>query len=1120
MILQFRRLHFILYLIFSFCLVSISYSASNDNFSSAFSIDGSTGSVTWDNVGATSEDDEPNHAGVAYDSEDDSSSVWWYWEASCSGEMTLDTSGSDFNTVLAVYTGSDIEYLTEVVSNDDCESEQVSCVTFTAEEGVVYRIAVDGYQAAQGNGVLNWNFISSSPPANDNFDDAILLTGISGSTTGNNQCSTAESGEPIHLDKSNGNSVWWYWTAPSSTNMTFSTDGSSFDTLLTVYTGSSVDALTEVGFNDDCDNASGSCVTFAAEKDAVYRIAVDGFKGSAGDIVLNWENVHPSNDNFEDADQIKASTGSATWNNEGATNEAGEPNHAGAAYDAENNSSSVWWYWEAPCSGDMTLDTSGSDFNTVLAVYTGSNVDGLTEVVSNDDCESEPESCVTFAVEDGVIYKIAIDGYQGLEGNGVLNWNFASSSSPPNDNFEDAILIEGISDSTTGSNECSTTESGEPNHAGSSAGHSVWWYWTSSYSGEMTFSTTGSDINTVLAVYTGSSVDDLTEVASSDEQCDEEVSGSCVDFTAEPGVTYRIAVDGDRGNIVLNWSIDFNDDFDDADSINGSTGSVTWNNVGATNEDGEPNHAGAAYDAENNSSSLWWYWEASCSGDMTLNTTGSDFNTVLAVYTGSSVDDLTEVVSNDDCESEPESCVTFAAEEGIVYRIAADGYQGEQGNGVLNWNFVSSSPPPPNDNFADAILLDGISGSTTGNNRCSTAESGEPNHAGSSVGNSVWWYWTSSYSGEITFNTSGSDFDTLLAVYKGSSVDGLTEVASSDDCNGEEGSCVTFEVDASVVYRIAVDGFKGKAGNIDLNWEGNNAPTADAGPDQTVIPGITVTLDGTNSSDAGGSIASYLWTQTGGTTVTLSDATSSQSSFTAPSVSSEETLTFELTVTDNEGLSGTDSVNIHVSDTCSYALSSPSQLFTSSGGTGTISITAPEGCEWTAWESLKWINITSSKSGTGSGVITYTVASTTSTSTVAGTINIADKAFTVTRNGVIHLPDLKAISVSSPDTAKNGKTVTIKTVIKNAGKKNAAASSVQFYLSANNNSSTIDGDTLLATKSVKGLSKKQSRIVKYNWKVNATAGTYYIKVLCDSDNAIDELNENNNIKASNKIKVK
>jgi len=81
----------------------------------------------------------------------------------------------------------------------------------------------------------------------------------------------------------------------------------------------------------------------------------------------------------------------------------------------------------------------------------------------------------------------------------------------------------------------------------------------------------------------------------------------------------------------------------------------------------------------------------------------------------------------------------------------------------------------------------------------------------------------------------------------------------------------------------------------------NASPVANAGAAQSVASGAAVVLNGTASSDSDGSIASYAWTQTGGTAVTLSSSASAQPSFTAPQVVAISTLTFSLVVTDNRG---------------------------------------------------------------------------------------------------------------------------------------------------------------------------------------------------------------------------
>lgn len=94
----------------------------------------------------------------------------------------------------------------------------------------------------------------------------------------------------------------------------------------------------------------------------------------------------------------------------------------------------------------------------------------------------------------------------------------------------------------------------------------------------------------------------------------------------------------------------------------------------------------------------------------------------------------------------------------------------------------------------------------------------------------------------------------------------------------------------------------------------NTPPTANAGADQSVTEGTSVTLAG-SGADSDGTISSYAWTQVSGPSVTLSNANTASASFTAPDVSADTTLEFKLTVTDNGGATATDTVNVTVHDT-------------------------------------------------------------------------------------------------------------------------------------------------------------------------------------------------------------
>jgi C1A family cysteine protease len=83
------------------------------------------------------------------------------------------------------------------------------------------------------------------------------------------------------------------------------------------------------------------------------------------------------------------------------------------------------------------------------------------------------------------------------------------------------------------------------------------------------------------------------------------------------------------------------------------------------------------------------------------------------------------------------------------------------------------------------------------------------------------------------------------------------------------------------------------------------------------------------------------------------------------------------------------------SSSCTYSISPTGKSFTSSGGSGSFSLTAGSTCAWTAKSSVSWISITSASSGTGGKTITYSVSTNTSTSSRTGSISIKDGSGTV-----------------------------------------------------------------------------------------------------------------------------
>jgi len=137
-----------------------------------------------------------------------------------------------------------------------------------------------------------------------------------------------------------------------------------------------------------------------------------------------------------------------------------------------------------------------------------------------------------------------------------------------------------------------------------------------------------------------------------------------------------------------------------------------------------------------------------------------------------------------------------------------------------------------------------------------------------------------------------------------------------------DGTAVTVNFSARTVtsLTLTVTGVSSTSQNIGLAeievygssaGSGNQPPTANAGPEQSANVGAAVQLNG-SGTDPEGAFLTYQWTQTAGPVVVLENATTATPNFTAPAVTATTVLTFQLTVTDNLGATGTDTVNVTV----------------------------------------------------------------------------------------------------------------------------------------------------------------------------------------------------------------
>ena len=238
-------------------------------------VNGSTIGASFDNVGTCVTSNSA--AGV------------WYSFAGDGSAVTVSTCGSGYDTKLSVFSGS-CGALSCVTGNDDACGLQ-STVNFATSNGTTYYILVHGFGTAVGNFTMSVTCVAPPPPpTNDACGDAIELS-CNTTVTG----STAQAA-PDTAPTCDGASVTapgvWYTFTGSSRIVNLNTCGSSYDTKLSVYTGSCTDGLVCVAGNDDFCGLQSS-VTFVPQQGVQYYVLVHGFGSGTGNFSLEYDCQSP-----------------------------------------------------------------------------------------------------------------------------------------------------------------------------------------------------------------------------------------------------------------------------------------------------------------------------------------------------------------------------------------------------------------------------------------------------------------------------------------------------------------------------------------------------------------------------------------------------------------------------------------------------------------------------------------------------------------------------------------------------------------------------------------------------------------------------------------------------------
>jgi hypothetical protein len=362
----------------------------------------------------------------------------------------------------------------------------------------------------------------------DNFTNRTPVTTLNGLGRGDNCSATRESGEPKHAGKTGGKSVWLTWRAPASGIVTMTTAGSSFDTLLAVYTGTNLATLQSVASDDDRGGFLTSQVTFNAQVGTDYQIAIDGLNGACGDILLSWE-MEITTDRIP---VIVSMSDEQT---------VGMGENATFAVSVDQSPVAFQWY----LNGQMLAGTQSNGITVTNVQPEDVGLYYVRVLAGTREIYSQPSYLQINRTDDSVDRNaVAMDKLSdliGLPPTGGLTakkTGLAKSSGPS----------RGYSGTQIFNTYGGSTQSGEPMNCGTPGGASAWFAYQAPESATLYINTDGSSFDTTLGVYVGNGNDFASLVCvACDNNSGTNGKTSAVRFAATAGTTYYISVDGVNG---------------------------------------------------------------------------------------------------------------------------------------------------------------------------------------------------------------------------------------------------------------------------------------------------------------------------------------------------------------------------------------------------------------------------------------------------------------------------------------------------------------------------------------------------------------------------------------------
>jgi uncharacterized protein (TIGR03437 family) len=495
---------------------STAVSANNDSPSTATAVPSLPYSVSQDTGGSSSSSSDPVHSCTA---KADSRTVWFRYTVTFNGTLRIDTFGSNYDTVLAVYNSTALA-ASELACNDDADEFNVSsATTMTVTNGQVLLIEVAGYGSSSTGGRLLLNITGqpAAAAANDETGSATTISSLPARFTEDTSAATAGAADPVHscTSRADGHTVWFRYVALSSGFLEVNTLGSTYDTVLSIYDGAAT-AANEKECNDDISSSTrqSELLVVPVSGGHTYLIEVSAWKTAAGGgLVLNAmpQGKAPSNDLVGSTIVIPSLPYTIQQYTVDATQSPSDPRHSCDLEDGVNwpDLRTVWFRYTAAFTGTIQIDTYGSDYDTVLSAYPAT--DTGTELACNDDAnDGTVQSAAVIGVTAGKSYLIEVSDYDDGEGGSgglmQLNVNGTGVASIGNDEPATATAVSSLPFTITQTTQPATMNSADPVHSctGKADSATVWFRYVATADGTLSVDAAGSDYYTVLAIYSGS----------------------------------------------------------------------------------------------------------------------------------------------------------------------------------------------------------------------------------------------------------------------------------------------------------------------------------------------------------------------------------------------------------------------------------------------------------------------------------------------------------------------------------------------------------------------------------------------------------------------------------------